>query len=1062
MHNQPLLIAVAQVDNRGRRSHGTGLPTTHDAGANASSPIGAFNNHPATPSRRGLRTNLRTRRAQRRLGWLLWSLLLLPFIGLAQEAITVKGVVRDASTNKGVQDVSVQSKQTGQGVTTNASGEFSIQVAGNDVLLISNVGYSSLEEPVNNRSSLVLSLAAGSKSLNEVVVVGYGAQNKKSLVGSVGTIKADLIKNKPAASFDQQLQGRIAGVQVNTNTGVPGDGIFFRIRGTTSINAGNDPLYVIDGVFINNQSLQRITTQGQANNPLADINPSDIESISVLKDATATAIYGARAANGVVLITTKRGTYNQKAKVNFNGYVGAAWAPELWDLVSGPEHATIINEAWVNDGKPAATRPFRPKSEGGRGLPEEQPTYDRLNDIFRTGILQNYDLNISGGNDKTRYYIGGGYNKQEATLRTNDYQRASLKLNLDQQLSDKVHIGTSNSLSRSYRTNARVGDGPQGGILQAALHTPTYLPKFNDDGTYAKWAGFDNLDILIKYTDMNSTSIRYIGNLYGEVDITKNLKFRSSWSIDYNDYSEFEYWNSLTNRGSASKGLATSSISKNSIWVNENTLSYRAKVGGEHSLALLAGNSVQGSTSTVTSAQGTNFPSDAYKQIASAATTTATSSRTSNRQASFFARAEYNYSGKYFAEVNVRTDASSRFGTDNRWGYFPSVGLAWRAKEESFLRDVDLISDLKIRANVGLTGNQSGIGDFAWRGLWTAGSNYLDNPGTVPFQLANANLGWESTRQVNLGLDLGLWNDRVNVELNVYDKYTTDLLLSRPLPVSTGFGSISGNAGEISNRGFELGISSVNISSRDFTWQTNFNIAQNINKIEKLSIPIDASYAAERMIQGYSMHSFFAYKQLYVDPQTGDAVYEDITKDGKILADDRQIVGNAQPKFFGGLNNSVSYKGFDLSVFVNFQFGNKIYNNNRFFHESGGTRDDRRAINKNQLTRWQKPGDITDVPRITTLGQNYTLSPTTRFIEDGSFVRLSSLTVGYSLPKGLLRKVGASSARIYLSGTNLALWKKYQGPDPEVNVTADPNVQGYDLGTPPQPRTVQFGLNLTL
>lgn len=993
---------------------------------------------------------------------LLFILLAVSTIGFAQQSIEIKGVVRDASSKQPVPGVSIRSKKLATGTSTDEVGRFTIHTDPSDILLITAVGYTALEQPVNGHTRIDVSILNSASALGEVVVVGYGAQSKKNLVSSVASIKADEIKNKPVASFDQQLQGRLPGVQVSANTGVPGDGIFFRIRGTTSINAGNDPLYVVDGVFINNQSLQKITTQGQANNPLADINPADIETISVLKDASATAIYGARAANGVVLITTKRGQYNSRAKVQANVYAGLSWAPELWDLVSGSEHATIINEAWVNDGKPFNTRPFRPVAEGGRGLPEDQPTYDRLHDIFRTGNLQNYDLSVSGGNEKTRYYLGGGYNKQQATLRTNDYQRASFKFNLDQQINNNVRIGTSNLLSRSYRTNARVGDGPQGGILQAALHTPTYLPKFNDDGTYAKWAGFDNLDVLIKYTDMNSTSLRYIGNVYGEADLPGNLKFRTSWSIDFNNYDEYEYWNSYTNRGSASKGLASSSISKNTIWIAEQTLSYKSRFGSGHSLGALIGNSVQGNVAAVTSAQGTNFPNDSYKQIASAANTTSSGSRAENRQVSFFGRLEYNYAGKYFAEVNVRSDASSKFGTNRQWGYFPSFGVAWRVKEESYLNDVNAISDLKLRANIGITGNQNGIGNFASRNLWGGGSNYLDNPGTVPQQLGNQDLSWESTRQTNLGLDLGLLHDRINVEFNVYEKYTTDLLLSLPLPVSTGFGSVSSNAGEISNRGFELGISSTNINNKDLTWTTSFNIARNINKIEKLDIPIDASYSAERMLQGYSMHSFYVYKQLYVDPDNGNAVYEDYVKDGKITADDRQIIGNAQPKFFGGLNNTVSWKGFDLGIFFNYQFGNKVFNNNRFFHESGGTRDDRRAINKNQLNRWQKPGDITDVPRITTLGTNYTLSPVSRFIEDGSFIRLSSLTLGYTVPKAFINRIHAGSIRIYVSSTNLWLWKKYQGPDPEVNVTSDPNVQGYDLGTPPQPRTVQFGINLSL
>lgn len=987
---------------------------------------------------------------------------------LAQTA-TITGTVR-SENNTGSQleplpGANIVLRGNGKGTSTDGNGRFSITAGPGQVLVISAIGYQNTEVTVGNTDSpaqLDITLKESASQLNELVVVGYGTQDRKNLIGAVTQVSADEIKTRPVASFEQQLQGRVAGVQVSANTGVPGDGLYFRIRGNTSINASNDPLYVVDGVFINNNSLQKITTQGQANNPLADINPADIESISILKDAEATAIYGARAANGVVVITTKRGAYNAKTKVAFNTSVGQAWAPKLWDLVSGPEHATIINEAWANDGKPFATRPFRPVSEGGRGLPEEQPTYDRLGDIFRTGRLQNYDLSVSGGNQQTRFYLGGGYTSQQATLRTNDFARASFKLNLDHELTDRIRIGTSNIFSQSNRTNARVGDGPQGGILQAALHTPTYLPKFNADGTYGKWAGFDNLDVLINNTDMQSVSTRYIGNIYGEWDIVPGLKLRSSWSLDYNLFDENEYWNTLTNRGSASKGLGTSSLSQNTVWINEQTLQYRKTFGDQHSFGALLGNTVQGNNTKQTLAQGTNFPSDDFKQIASASVTTSSASRSQNRLTSFFGRVDYNFARKYFVEASLRADASSRFGANHRWGYFPSAGVAWQIKQENFLQNVRAISDLKLRASVGWTGNQNGINDFASRGLWGGGYNYQDNPGTFPTQLANPDLKWETTRQINAGLNVGLFNNRIALEVNAYEKYTYDLLIQVPLAQSTGFSSIFRNDGEVSNRGLEFGLNTVNIQRKGLTWSTNFNISTNRNRIEKLSIPVDASYNVERLVQGYPYHAYFVYRQLGVNPETGDAIYDDYNKDGAITAADRQFVGTALPKFVGGLNNTVTFQGFDLSVLVNFTSGNLVNNNNRFFHESGGTRDDRRAINKNQLNRWQKPGDITDVPRLTTLGNNYNLNPSSRFIEDGSFIRLSSVVLGYTLPKSLLRKVGISSARVYYNGSNLFLISKYQGPDPEVNVTANQSTQGQDLGTPPIPRTAQFGLNLTL
>lgn len=991
------------------------------------------------------------------------------------------GTVIDSLTKQPLPGVVVRIKGVTHVVSTDGDGKFTF-VTGQKLpytLILSSVGYET-KEIVVSTSPTTIRLKEVNSQLNDIVVVGYGTQTRKSLTGSVSTIAVDEVRAKPTATFAEQLQGKAPGLQVSTSTGVPGDGMFIRIRGTTSINASNDPLYVIDGVYVNSGSLQRITTQGQANNPLSDISPDDIESVTVLKDADATAIYGARAANGVIVITTKRGKYNTAPKVSLSAYVGVAKVPELWDLVTGPQHAELINEfyrnsnadaiaiAAANGTSPAITYRFQPfralsdnptASPAPRGLPQDQNTYDRLSKAFRTGLLQNYDISVSGGNDKTTYYIGGGLNKQEATLKTNDFRRGSFKLNLDQKINDYVKIGTSNILTQTYRTNARVGDGPQGGILQSALHTPTYLPEFNADGTPGKWAGFDNLDVLLNNTNMNSTSNRLISNLYGEVNITKDLTFKTSWSVDYNQYNEFQYWNSLTNLGIANKNLGTSSVSNNTIWTNEQTLNYN-HVTGKHTFGALIGNSLQGSISNQTLAQGTNFPNDSFQQIASAATTTSSASETQYRLSSFFARLNYNYGRKYYAVFSIRADGSSRFGANHQWGYFPSAGLAWRVKQENFLKDVAVISDLKLRGSIGVTGNQNGINDFASRGLWGAGANYQNNPGTVPSQLANPDLKWESTRQANIGFDLSFFKDRLTLSGDVYDKYTSNLLLNLPLASSKGFSSILTNAGEMSNKGLELNISSVNLDGA-FKWSTNFNISRNINKIEKLPTPVVAAYAAERMVQGLSMYTFFVYNQLYVDPQTGNAVYEDADKNGVINANDIVPVGNALPKFNGGLTNNLSYKGFDLSVFFNFVYGNKVYNNNNYFLEGGGTRDANRAMDVYQLDRWQKPGDITNMPRLTAYGQNYTLSPTSRNIEDGSFLRLSNVTLGYNLPKEFVKKARMNSVRIYASGSNLWLWTKYKGPDPEINVSSSATVLGYDLGTPPVPRTFQIGANIT-
>ncbi|MCZ4224933.1 SusC/RagA family TonB-linked outer membrane protein [Pedobacter rhodius] len=993
----------------------------------------------------------------------------------------LQGIVKDSLTKQPIPGVVVRIKGVTHSVSTDGEGKF-VFVTGQKLpytLILSYIGYQT-KEIVVNQSPVTITLRETSSQLNDVVVVGYGTQTRKSLTGSVSTIAVDEVRNKPTATFAEQLQGKAPGLQVSTSTGIPGDGMFIRIRGTTSINASNDPLYVIDGVYVNNSSLQRITTQGQANNPLSDINPEDIESVTVLKDADATAIYGARAANGVILITTKRGKYNTGPKVSLSTYVGFAKNPKLWELVTGPQHAELINEfyrnsnadaiatAAANGTTPVTTYRFQPfraltdnttASPAPRGLPQDQNTYDRLSKAFRTGLLQNYDASVSGGNDKTTYYIGGGLNKQEATLKTNDFRRGSFKINLDQKIGDRITVGTSNIITQTYRTNARVGDGPQGGILQSALHTPTYLPEVNADGTPGKWAGFDNLDVLLANTNMNSTSNRLISNVYGEVRIFKDLTFKTSWSVDYNQYNEYQYWNSLTNLGIANKNLGSNSVSNNTIWTNEQTLNYNHTFG-KHAFGALIGNSLQGSVTNQVLATGTNYPNDSFQQIASAATTTSSASESKYKLSSFFARLNYNYDGKYYAVFSIRGDGSSRFGANHQWGYFPSGGLAWRVKGENFLKDVAFITDLKLRGSIGITGNQNGINDFASRGLWGAGANYLNNPGTTPSQLANPDLKWESTRQTNIGLDLSLFKDRLTISGDVYEKYTSNLLLNLPLPSSKGFSSILTNAGEMSNKGLELNISSTNLDSK-LKWNTNFNISRNINKIEKLPTPVVAAYAAQRMVQGLSMYTFFVYNQLYVDPQTGNSVYEDADKNGVINSNDLVPVGNALPKFNGGITNNFSYQGFDLSVFFNFVYGNKVYNNNNYFLEGGGTRDANRAMDIYQLSRWQKPGDITDLPRLTAYGQNYTLSPTSRNIEDGSFIRLSNITLGYNLPKAFIKKARMSAVRVYASGSNLALWTKYKGPDPEINVSSSATVLGYDLGTPPMPRTFQLGANIT-
>jgi TonB-linked SusC/RagA family outer membrane protein len=993
---------------------------------------------------------------------------------------TINGIVTDANSNKPLSGATVFVQGLNKEIIADAEGKFSIELppGKKHALTFSLVGYQSQDLLPGNDNNVSISLQRINRQLDEVVVVGYGTKERRKLIGSVAKVNAAEIKQIPVASVDAQLQGKAAGVLVNSQSGIPGQSVVVRVRGATSLNAGNDPLYVVDGVFVNNTLLTTIDLGGKSNSPIADLNPADIESIEILKDASATAIYGSRGANGVVLITTKRGNFNARPKVNFNTTQGWAWAEKgrLWNLTTGPEHASLVNEQWINSGidKPSLkqtfeNRPFRPVSEGGRGLPEEQQTFDRLNDLFRTGRLQGYDLAVDGGTKSTKYYLGGSYAKQEADINPAYYERASFKLNLDQRINDRILIGTSSSLSYSKRNEVRAGTGPQGGIFQAGLHTPTYLPKLNPDGSPAKWAGFDNLQVLIDEPEISSISLRYIGNIFAEAEIIPRLRFRTSWSLDYNNYNEDEYDNDITQIGAASGGLAISAITQNSSWINEQTFSYRINPGEKHSIGILVGNTIQRNTMKYNRAQGTGFPNNSYTQISAASTRTATQSWTQSSLASFFSRIDYSYANKYFLEASVRADGSSRFGQNNKWGYFPSVGGAWRIKEEEFMQHTGALSDLKIRASYGITGNQNGISDFASQGLWTGGAGYPDNttggdrPGTAPLQLGNPDLRWEKTRQIDAGLDIGLFNNRINLSVDLYDKYTTDLLLPLQVQSISGFSSYSTNAGEISNKGLDLNINATVIQSKNFTWNSNFNISANRNKIEKLPTP--SVYGARDLIraqEGFSLYSFWMYKQLYVDPQTGAAVFEDLNKDGQITVADRMILGNASPKFYGGFTNSFTYRAFDLNIFFTYQSGNKVVSFDRILGEGGGTKDANRMIFAYNLRRWQQPGDITDVPRATSVGNNYGIEQNSRFLEDGSFMRLKSLTLGYNVPERIISKIRAQGLRIYFIGANLWTITNYIGPDPEATNTSDQNARGIDVGTPPQPQSFQFGINLTL
>ena len=497
-------------------------------------------------------------------------------------------------------------------------------------------------------------------------------------------------------------------------------------------------------------------------------------------------------------------------------------------------------------------------------------------------------------------------------------------------------------------------------------------------------------------------------------------------------------------------------------------MNYNTSLNDVSDLSVFLGNSVQYTTRELESLTGTVFPSNQFKRIASAAVQTASSSGSTSGLLSYFAGANYSYQNRYSIDANVRADASSRFGKNNRWGYFPSVGAAWNLTNESFFPETKVVSDMKLKGSLGYAGNQN-ISDFASAGLWSAGSNYDGLAGTSPTQLGNSDLKWETTRQWNLGLTGKLLANRLSFDFNYYDKYTFNLLLDDPVPSKTGYSSVAKNIGEISNRGVELALNSVNIKTKNFEWSTNFVVSHNANKVEKLNTPISSSYQTYQVQQGFPLYSIWVYNYLGVNPETGDAIYENVNKDGKITVADKKIVGNAWPKFEGAIKNSVSYRGFDLNANIYFKSGNKIYNYTSSFLESGGTRGVTRSILASSMNYWKKAGDTNVLPRPKSIANadgsfNYD-QQSSRFVEDGSYLRLKDVTLGYTLSKNVLSIIHVSSLRLYASASNLFTVKSYSGPDPEVNVGAGDSralVQGMDFGTPPQPITVSLGLNITL
>ncbi|GAB4029655.1 SusC/RagA family TonB-linked outer membrane protein [Spirosoma jeollabukense] len=983
-------------------------------------------------------------------------------------------------TGEGLPGVSVVVKGSPRGTTSDAQGRYQLNIPnGSATLVFSFVGYVTQEQAVNNKSVIDVQLVPDNKSLNEVVVVGYGQVKKSDLTGAVATVPVDEIRKVAVTSLDQALQGRAAGVQITQNSGAPGGTTSIRIRGGNSIQGDNEPLYVIDGIPFKNDG----ASSGGNFNVLSTLNPSDIESISVLKDASSTAIYGSRGSNGVVIITTKRGKAG-KSTITFDAYYGVQTVRRKYPLLNGREYAQFVNDANTNEGRPAVYTQAQVDAFG--------VGTDWQDEIFQQAPIQNYQLSFSGGDEKTQYAIGGGYFKQGGLIVNSDFDRYSFRINLDRKLTSKIKIGNSLTVNRTVANQARSdGDlGSAGLVTIAALQFPPILPVRNPDGTYlltdpALPFTADNPVALARDNKNRNTAYRIFGSVFGDYQIIDGLNLRVSLGMDGILQKQDSYVPRSVSSGLAQGGTASIFNSQSMTWLNENLLTYTRTFNSIHNVTALLGYTQQANRTESNRSQARNFVNDnlGSGNLASGSVplTPESGIGTWGLQ-SYLARINYGYKDKYLLTASFRSDGSSRFGANKQYGYFPSGAIAWRVSEEAFLKNNRVINDLKLRATYGSTGNQDGVGNYPAYSL-LATQNYVFgntvSTGLGPNQIANPDLSWETTTQADLGVDVGFLNNRITLTADVYLKRTKDLLLNVTVPSTSGFSSAIKNLGKVENKGVELSISSRNIDGA-FKWSTDFNFALNRNKVLDIGgTPQIFAGSVANIGQGLNsgiirvgepLGSFFGYvtNGLYqtadeltalADPQArkpGDRKYLDLNGDKKIDDNDRTIIGRAQPKFLGGISNTFSYKGVELTAFFQGVYGNNILNANRYELEylNATTNQDRDVLN-----RWTPTNTNTDMPRASTTRPANRVS--TRQIEDGSYLRLKNIQLAYNLPAAVLSTLKIQSVRVYVTAQNYLTWTSYSGYDPEVNrFGQDSRSQGFDYASYPSAKTILFGLNV--
>lgn len=1011
----------------------------------------------------------------------------------------IKGKITDSKDGSPIQGATIRAKGNKTSAVSDAEGSFTITVsAGARQLEISYVGYSPQTVVLNGLAPVAVSLEQSGETLGEIVVVGYGTKTRRDVTGSVVKVQSKDINNTPATSFESALQGRAAGVQVSQQNGKLGQGINIRIRGASSVTAGNEPLYVVDGIPITTDDL---SSTSAPTNALADLNMNDIESVEILKDASAAAIYGSRGSNGVVLITTKKGKAGT-SKIELGYFHGNQRATGRRKFMNATEYVEYFKRAGlgaakldydagyyntlqeaIDDYDDYVTSRFTRYAAGQTDWETGAVNTDWQDQVLRTAPMSQYDMSVTGGNDKTKVFFSGQYLDQKGILIGNSYKRYSGRLNIEHKVKNWLTAGANLSFARSL--NYRVSNDnafstplqiialspitpvidPRTGLMSGALDVNTDAPNTNYPVYYNPLLNVDN---AFYHTLVNRT----IGNAFLTANIISGLTFRTELGMDQLNQSEESYYGKLTARNTGVANGSGTYATTQMLNINTNNyFQYSKTFGAVHNLDATLGMSYQNREMVYSTATGEQFPSDAYKTISSAASKTdASSGSTTNTLLSYFLRANYKFANKYLLGVSGRIDGSSRFGTNNRYGFFPAVSAGWVLTEENFMKGASWLNFLKLKASYGVTGNDN-IADFASKGLYTGDAAYGGQAGQKPDQIANPDLKWETSTGADIGIEGSILKSRIGFEIEVYQRKTKDLILSVEIPGTSGFSTQYRNVGNLTNKGIEITLNTTNVLTRDFRWTSTLNFSANKNKVTNLGGQ-ELGSSVNRAREGEALGVFVAKEFAGADPANGDALYitntlkTDGTRERTTTNDYNAatdvVIGNPNPNFIYGFGNNFSYKGFDLDVLLQGVHGNQLFNKaGTYMSASGSNGFDNQTTD--QLAAWKNPGDITMIPEARLFYPNGT-DPSSRYISTGSYMRVKAVTLGYNLPKTILNQIGLERVRVYARAQNLFTITKYDGWDPEVNsdYQATNINQGMDFYSAPQAKTIVFGVNIGL